>query len=136
MKNTRTLPQAITLVTFSLLAISAELRAATWTNFLGDLRWGTAVNWSPNTAPNAAGAVADFQVDFPSTMNISVRPNGSGTSYTPLISTLKLGDTNGSSGISLIKEISTCRIDWTNAAGGLLVEKRGDGNDVVSVGRW
>ena len=122
---------AITLLAFTL----TDLSAATWTNFVGNNRWGTAANWSPNTFPDANGAVADFQVDFPASTTISNTANGGGN-LTPLLTTLKLGDTNGASAITINKgAASTSRLHFTNFLGSVLIEKRGNGNDTIEVGQ-
>ena len=123
----------LTLIAFTL----TDLSAATWTNFIGtgNNRWGTALNWSPNTVPNADQAVADFQVDFPAAITISNSASGGGNN-TPLLTTLKLGDTNGAQNIIINKGGSTTsRLHFTNSTGSVLIEKRGDGNDTIEVGQ-
>jgi hypothetical protein len=116
-----------------LLLPLGSLDAATWTNFLGDLQWRTAVNWSPNTVPNGDGVVADFQVDVPGDATILV--GGTGVLAHPDVGTLMLGDTNGTAGITLLKTGTTSRLDFTNSVGTALIEKRGEGNDSIEVGR-
>ena len=131
---------------FRLLAVSTGLvvsplpvLAQTWTNFLGSpLRWGIAGNWSPNTVPNANGATANFQVDVPATGNIALLggTGTNGTSQTPLLTTLKLGDTNGNQGLTIWREntTTTSRLHFTNSVGSTFIEKRGDGNDTINIG--
>lgn len=124
------LPTAVGAVTLWLLTVSS-LSAATWINFGGDLKWGTAANWSPATVPNAAGAIADFQVDVPFDVTILVGSDA-GVGH-PDLTTLKLGDNSGNSGIKLLASGATSRLDFMNATA--LIEKLGEGNDSVEVGR-
>jgi autotransporter-associated beta strand protein len=115
----------------------ASTSGVTWTNFIGtgNNRWGNTVNWSPNTAPNADGAVADFQVDFPASITIS-NTTSAGGNNTPLLTTLKLGDTNGSQTVTINKgAAATSRLHFTNSTGSVLIEKRGNGNDTIEVGQ-
>jgi fibronectin-binding autotransporter adhesin len=119
------------------MAVSASAATFTWTNFTGSpLRWGTTANWSPNIAngPNADGAVVDFQVDVPLTSTIGVCGSAGGN-LTPLLTTLKLGDTNGNQGLTLDKGgAATSRLHFTNSTGSTLIEKRGDTADTIAVG--
>src|SRR5437764_15285264 len=102
------------------------LHAATWTNFNGTLRWGANSNWSPNTFPNGDGAVADFQVDVPFDITNGVTTS-TGGNLTPLLTTLKLGDTNGAAAILINKGgASTSRLHFANSLGNASIEKRGD----------
>lgn len=64
------------------LSVTCALQAQTtntWTNFIGDFRWGTTINWSPNGSPNADGAVADFQVTVPNDISVAVVKANGGT---------------------------------------------------------
>src|ERR1043166_7089990 len=126
------LPTALTL---SLLLAGGSSRAAIWTNTGGaTLRWGATTNWSPNTAPNANDAVADFQFNLPSSLTIGVC-SATGGNLQHTLGTLKLGSTNGTAAITLNKGgASTSRIHLTNTLGSTLIEKRGNGNDTISVG--
>ncbi len=114
-----------------------DLFAVTWTNFSGSpLRWGVSANWSPNTVngPTGDGVLVDFQVDVPTTSAIGVCSSAGGN-LTPLLTTLKLGDTNGNQGLTLDKGgATTSRLHFTNSTGSVLIEKRGDTAETIAVG--
>ena len=120
------------------LSVTCALQAQTtntWTNFIGDFRWGTTINWSPNGSPNADGAVADFQVTVPNDISVAVVKANGGT-LTTVLSTLKLGDTNGTSGITFTDGgVNTSRLRFTNSTGSAVIEKRGNGNDTIACKR-
>ena len=98
------------------------------------MRWGTALNWSPNGSPSGNGVIADFQVDVPSAATVGVA-SATGGNLTPLLTTLKLGDTNGAEALTLDKGgATTSRLHFTNSIGSALIEKRGNGNDTIGVG--
>jgi autotransporter-associated beta strand protein len=122
---------AIILAGALLLLTLSSLSAATWIEFSGDFKWGTAANWSPATVPNASGAAADFQVDVPFDSTILVGSDA-GVGH-PDLTTLKLGGTNGNSSIKLLASGATSRLDFMTPAA--LIEKLGDGNDSIEVGR-
>ena len=126
---------ALTLLTLGLVLSAAFALQAqttnTWTNFIGDFRWGTTINWSPNGSPSLNGSEANFQVDVPNDIAVGVC-NGSGGTLTAALSKLKLGDTNGSSRITLTTGgANTSRLNFTNG----VIEKLGDGNDSIQCKR-
>jgi autotransporter-associated beta strand protein len=78
--------------------------------------------------------VADFQTNLPQNFTIGVC-TATGGNLQNTLGTLKLGSTNGTSTITLNKGgASTSRIHLTNTLGSTLIEKRGNGNDTISVG--